>query len=117
WGIWGAERAAESGPRLRRGGGNEGNMGARTTAKHRAWIENGDPAGLRAILLGGIERSLKAGRLDGPKRSTARFRKKFAAIITNIGMDSALSAADRARCLRILAGMQAAVRKPDPAKA
>ena len=83
-------------------------------AKHRDWIERGDPAGLRAILLDGIERSLEQGRLDGPKRSIARFRKNFAAIITNIGMDPDLSAADRARCLRILSGMQAAVRKPDP---
>jgi hypothetical protein len=89
-------------------------MTTKTTTKHRAWIENGDPAGLRAILLDGIEKSLKEGRLDGPKRSTARFRRNFAAIIANIGMDPDLSAADRARCLRIMAGLQEAVRKPDP---
>ena len=86
----------------------------KTPAKHRDWIERGDPAGLRALLLDGIERSLEQGRLDGPKRSTARFRKHFTAVIANIGLDPDLTDADRARCLRILARMQEAVKKPDP---
>jgi hypothetical protein len=82
--------------------------------KHRDWVERNDPAGLRAILLDGIEKSLKQGRLDGPKRATVRLRKKFTAIIANIGLDPDLTDAERAQCLRILDGLQKAVQKPDP---